>query len=117
MAEGATYSPVVAPIAPIAGLTVQVTDVLEVPVTLALNLCNSEAPRVTEVGLTETRTTGFRKTEDVADFVGSATLVAITVTLCAALIDGGAVYSPPTTVPTPGGFSDQLTLVFVAPAT
>ena len=54
--------------------------------------------------------------EAVADFVGSATLVAVMVTVCEELIEAGAVYRPLTSVPT-AGFIDQVTAVFVLPVT
>ena len=48
--------------------------------------------------------------------MGSATLVAVTVTVCEALIEAGAVYRPPEREPT-RGLKDQATAVFVAPLT
>ena len=50
------------------------------------------------------------------DFVGSATLVALTVTVCVELMAEGAVYNPFEILPTLG-LSDQVTLVSVAPVT
>ena len=52
----------------------------------------------------------------VADFVGSATLVAVMVTVCAALMLEGAVYNPFDRVPSEGGM-DQVTEVFELPLT
>jgi len=54
--------------------------------------------------------------EVVADFVGSAWLVAVMVTVCATLIEAGAVYVPFDSLPTEG-FIDQVTAVFVLPVT
>jgi hypothetical protein len=51
-----------------------------------------------------------------ADLVGSATLVAVTVTDCAELITEGAVYNPFDRLPT-DGVIDQLTKVFTLPVT
>ena len=51
-----------------------------------------------------------------ADFVESATLVAVMVTDCAALTVEGAVYRPFDKVPT-DGFMDQVTEVFPLPVT
>lgn len=51
-----------------------------------------------------------------ADFVGSATLVAVIVTACAVLIREGAVYNPFNKVPSRGDM-DQLTDVFELPVT
>ena len=54
-------------------------------------------------------------TVDVPDAVGSATLVAVTVTVCAELIEAGAVYSPvPLMLPVPDGLIDHVTDVFDA---
>jgi hypothetical protein len=57
------------------------------------------APDITPVGLqttpeTSTGTGAKRLMAAVADFVGSATLVAVTVTVCEAAMIAGAVYSP-----------------------
>lgn len=52
----------------------------------------------------------------VPDLEGSATLVAVMVTFCAALIVEGAVYRPFDTVPREGG-RDQVTAVLVVPLT
>src|SRR5262245_17502383 len=55
---------------------------------------------------------GVRVTVALADFVGSATLVAITLTVCSVVTTLGAVYRPAAlTVPT-AGLSDQVTAVF-----
>jgi len=53
---------------------------------------------------------------DVAHWVGSATLVAVSVTDCAELIVAGAVYRPFSTAPTLG-LSDQVTAVLELPLT
>ena len=50
------------------------------------------------------------------DFVGSATLVAVIVTVCAPLIVDGAVYRPFVKVPT-DGFMDQVTELSELPVT
>jgi hypothetical protein len=52
----------------------------------------------------------------VPDLEGSATLVAVMVTFCEALIVEGAVYRPFDTVPREGG-RDQVTAVLVVPLT
>src|SRR6185295_6915566 len=54
--------------------------------------------------------------EAVADFVRSATLVAVTVTFWAALIEAGAVYRPLVMLPTEGD-SDQVTELLARPVT
>ncbi len=51
-----------------------------------------------------------------ADFVASATLVAVMVTDCAELITEGAVYNPFDKLPTEG-LMDQVTDVFALPVT
>ncbi len=55
------------------------TVVLVEPVTVAVNCCVLPATNVTEVGLIETETGTVTVTVADADFVGSATLVAVTV--------------------------------------
>ena len=55
----------------------------------------------------------------VADFVGSATLVAVTVTVWVLAIEAGAVYRPAIVMLPTSGLSDQVTailLVFVTVA-
>ena len=59
----------------------QVTEVFELPVTVAENCLVCDAVSVTAVGETETAKGGFSVTTAVAFFVESATLVAVTVTL------------------------------------
>ena len=70
---------------PTAELNDQVTAVL------ALNCCVPPAPKLTEAGVTVTETVGISVTIAVADFVGSAVDVALTVTVCAEVIEAGAV--------------------------
>jgi len=61
--------------------------------------------------------TGFTVTVALPDLVGSATLVAVTVTVCEVVTVDGAVYSPAVLrVPT-AGLNDQFTAVFVVPVT
>ena len=69
----------------------QVTAVLELPETLALNCCVPLAPKLKAPGVMVTETAGVRVTTAVADFVGSAVEVALTVTVCEDVIDAGAV--------------------------
>ena len=70
---------------PTAVLSDQVTAVLEP------NCCVPLAPRLTDAGVTVTVTVGINVTIAVADFVGSAVEVALTVTVCAEVIEAGAV--------------------------
>ena len=60
--------------------TLQVTAVFAVPVTDASNCCVPPAGSVSSGGVTLTTTTGTIVTFAEADLVGSATLVAITLT-------------------------------------
>ena len=76
---------------PIAGLSDQVTAVFEVPATLAVNIWVCEGVRVTLPGVNATLTGGASDTLALAFLVESATLVAVTVRVCAAVIDAGAV--------------------------
>jgi hypothetical protein len=73
-----------------AGVTVHVTLVFPDPVTPGVKVCDWLAPRLTLDGPSETAT-GVRFTEALADFVVSAALVAVMVTVCAERIVAGAV--------------------------
>ena len=87
---GAVYKPV-AEIEPAPlGAIVQVTAVLSLLVTVAVNCCVDESNRLAVGGVTFTET-GLRVTAAEADFEGSATLVAVTVTVCEFRIKLGAV--------------------------
>jgi hypothetical protein len=94
--EGAAYKPVTeivpqaAPVQPVP-VTVHVTAVFVVPVTVAVNCCAPPARTETFVGLTVTETTARIVTVAEADFVGSATLVAVTVTVFGVGASAGAV--------------------------
>jgi hypothetical protein len=68
-----------------------VTAVLVVPLTLAANCWVCDCDKVEFDGLTETATGGFKVTEALADLVGSAALVAVTVTFCCEVTADGAV--------------------------
>ncbi len=76
---------------PSAGLRVQVTVVFEVLRTVAANAWVWAWPRVTVAGVSETLTGGVSEMAALADLVGSATLVAVTVTVWAAEMVAGAV--------------------------
>ena len=76
---------------PTAGLTDQVTAVLDDPLTVAVNWLVWEAVREAVVGVKETLTGGARAMLALADWVGSAALVALTVTVCAPETEAGAV--------------------------
>src|ERR1017187_2383161 len=81
-----------AEIVPTAGLSVHVTAVLEVPPTVAVYCWVWVAARVAESGVNEIVTGGLSVTVALADLVGSATLVAVTVTVwAAAIVAGGGV--------------------------
>jgi hypothetical protein len=76
---------------PIAGLRDQVTAVFEVPATLAVNVWVCAGARVTLPGVNATLTGGASDTLALVVLVESATLVAVTVTVCALVIEAGAV--------------------------
>jgi hypothetical protein len=78
---GAVYNPL-AEIVPIAGIAVQVTAVLLVLVTVAVNCCDCDGFIRTSVGVTDTRMPGISVTVAEAVLVGSATLVAMIDRLC-----------------------------------
>lgn len=62
-------------------------------------------------------TEGAMVTEAAAEFEESAALTAVIVTVCCAVIEAGAVYSPALVIVPTSGETDQLTVVFVVPAT
>jgi hypothetical protein len=68
-------------------------------------------------GVTVTLTGGFRVTVAVADLVGSATLVAFTVTVWELTIEAGAVYRPAALMLPTAGLSDHVTAVLLVPVT
>jgi hypothetical protein len=117
-AAGAEYKPPLE-IVPTAGLTDHETPALAVPVTVAMNCWVCETVSEVMEGVSET-VTGMRVTVALADMVGSAVLVAFTVTFAALAIEAGAVYNPLLEmVPCPlalAPLSDQLTPVLTAPA-
>ena len=68
-------------------------------------------------GLTVTCTGGTTVTLAVAVLLVSATLVAVTVTVCGLPSVAGAVYRPPLEIVPIAGLTDQVTAVFVVPVT
>ena len=66
---------------PKAGFSDHVTPVLLVPLTVAVNVWFCDGCKETEDGVSETVTGGVSATVALADLVGSATLVAFTVTV------------------------------------
>ena len=66
-------------------------------------------------GLTATLTVLNRVTLALADLLGSATLVAVTVTVCCVLMVAGAVYNPVLLIVPTFGLSVQVTNVFPDP--
>jgi hypothetical protein len=113
---GAVYRPLVE-IVPADGLIAQVTAVFVEPETEAVNCCVLPAARVLVEGLIEIVTAGCRLTVAVAFLVLSAELVAVTVTVCAEVIDAGAVYRPLVEIVPADGLIAQVTAVFVEPET
>jgi hypothetical protein len=75
---------------PTAGLSDQVTAVLELFDTVAAKAWVCDWPRVTVPGVNSTLTGGVSEMVAVADLVESAALVAVTVTAWALAIDEGA---------------------------
>ena len=116
--EGAVYNPFDK--LPIEGVMDQVTEVFALPVTIAVNCAVFEAVRAALEGLTPTLTPppagGVSVTVALADFVESATLVAVMVTSSGLLITEGAVYNPFDKLPIEG-VMDQVTEVFALPVT
>jgi hypothetical protein len=89
--EGAVYKPLLASIVPTCGEMLHVTPVWLIPVTLAENRCDCPFASVTEGGLTRTVIiTGANVINTEADCVGSATLVAVAVTICRVVMKFGA---------------------------
>ena len=76
---------------PTAGFSDQVTAEFEALATAAVNVWACEGVRVTLPGVNATLTGGASDTLALADLVESATLVAVTVTVCALGIEAGAV--------------------------
>lgn len=115
---GAVYKPVLLIDPVVVGLIVHVTFVLAAPVTVAVNCCVWPCPRIAVVGATVTPTVGFSVTVALADLLVSATLVAVTVTVCCAVTLAGAVYKPlALTVPVPAGLIDHVTVAGLSPVT
>jgi hypothetical protein len=85
---GAVYRPA-ALMLPTSGLTDHATPVLAVPLTVAVNCWFCEAVSEVVEGVSKI-VTGMRLMVELADLVGSAVLVAFTVTLCALAIEAGA---------------------------
>lgn len=116
--------PQVEPLQP-APLKPQVTAVFEVPVTLALKSCMPEVEREALVGLMLNKTAAAVTTATFAeaDLVGSATLVAFTLTAAGDGTLAGATNSPlaeivPHATPVhPAPLSVQVTAVFEDPVT
>src|ERR1700761_1284275 len=103
-----------------AGLIDQATAVLLLFVTVAENCCVWLGYNVTVAGVRLTVVGGITVTVADADFVVSAWLVAVIVTVCCVATVAGALYSPAVEIaPVPAGLIDQLTavlLVFVTVA-
>ena len=68
-------------------------------------------------GVSATLTGGASDTLELADFVGSATLVAVTFTVCPLVMESGEVYKPAAEMLPMAGLSDQVTAGFEALAT
>jgi hypothetical protein len=88
-----------------------VTAALVVPPTVAVNVWFPDGRKDREDGVSETVTRGVSVTAAVADLVGSATLVAVTVTVWELAIEAGAVYRPAEVMLPTTGLSDQVTVL------
>jgi hypothetical protein len=119
---GAVYRPPLE-IVPTAGLNDHETLGFNEPATVAENCCVWPTPRLTVPGDTVTVTGGVTVTFAVADWVGSCTLVAVTVTDRGLETEAGPTYRPvfdtvPTVeLPPVAPFTDHVTAVFVVPVT
>src|ERR1039458_6185974 len=107
---GAVYRPA-AVMLPRAGLIDQVTAQLLVLVTAAEKVWVCDCVKVTLAGATVTPIGGFRVTVTEADFVESATLVAVTITVWELEIEAGAAYRPAAVMLPTTGLIDQVTAV------
>jgi hypothetical protein len=103
---------------PTAGVKVQVTVVLEAFATVGVNVWVCFTPSVAAAGAIVTET-GSSVRVTLAEWFGSAELVAVTVTVCWVGISAGAEYTPATeTIPAPVlGMRVQETAVLVLPVT
>jgi hypothetical protein len=72
---------------------------------------------VAAVGVRETVTGAVIVMLATASLLGSAALVAVTVTVCGLPSAAGAEYNPPLEIHPTGGFSDHFTIVFAVPPT
>jgi len=103
--------------------TVQLTPAFDVPLTVAVNCWVCETTTEALVGDSVTETPFIMVTEVEADFVESAALIALTVTVAGEGAVAGLVYRPPLemvpTVELPPAipFTVQLTPVFDVPLT
>src|ERR1019366_4622382 len=102
---------------PTVGLSSHVTPPLEAPPTVAVSCWVWEAVRVAESGVSEMLTWGVSVTVALAYLVGSATLVAFTVTVCAAAMLAGAVYRPAAEIVPTFGLSVHVTALLEVPPT
>ena len=107
---GAVYRPT-AVMLPTTGVSDHVTALLLVLVTAAEKVWVCDCVKVTLAGATVTPTGGFRVTVTEADFVESATLVAVTITVWGTLIEAGAVYRPAALMLPRAGLTDHVTAV------
>src|ERR1035437_6885257 len=93
------------------GLNVQVIALLVAPPTMAVNGWLCKAANVAEGGVREMPTVGLSVILALADLLGSATLVAVTVTVWGLAIEAGAEYRPAAVILPANGLIDQVTAV------
>ncbi len=114
---GAVYNPELEML-PTLGLMDQVTlpaDAGIMTEELTENCWLCAGTSVTEPGVIDRP--GIRVTVADPDLVGSAALVAVTVTVCCALMEEGAVYKPPVEMLPVPGVTDQVTAWLLEPVT
>ncbi len=87
------------------------------PATEAWNDSLCDAVKLATAGVTSTLTVGTSEIVAEALFVASATLLAVTVTVCAEEIEAGATYIPPAEIEPTAGEIVQTTPVFAEPET
>ena len=102
---------------PTAGLTLHVTAWFVLPAIAALNWLCCDGLSVTLPGVIDIVTGSLSCTVAVAIFEMSATLVAVTRTVCGVVIVAGAVYTPLDEMLPKMGLIFQVTALFVLPVT
>jgi len=111
--EGAVYRPVLE-IDPVGGFNDHETEVSLALLTVAANCCVCKALRFALPGVTRTETGAVSVTLAVPVLLGSATLVAITLTVCDPLTTEGAEYTPDVEMDPIAALRDHVTEALLA---